>query len=362
MKILLHITLFIFSTSVFSFELFKSVPFDYGKSPRTNEEKIASGIVYQVMSGQSVNDENSIIETTNLGIGNTWYNLYDDLSMHSVDIHQKVLLGNWPLTPWPSTVRMKGEGIHWGVRPYLKAESGGGYQPIEDPEIMALDTTTEYKLSPFIQTTGCLASQPLRFGDIDDNGSNELVLFLDNDLVIFSPNQQKIVFTMSFSERDELSASELKNWFVGREGVTAQYIAKSGTDIRINARFPATRSYAKIFIDDFDNDSKKDIVVWRKLYESNLETNSVLGFSKVSDLFVHYSLIDGEYQLQTNNPAVDGEFSADPAQQAQIQSWLTAKNQTWQSGFPSKSECAGQEGQLIPEMHDPLLNDPDVLK
>ena len=45
-----------------------------------------------------------------------------------------------------------------------------------------------------------------------------------------------------------------------------------------------------------------------------------------------------------------------------IQSWLLAKNLTWQKGFLSKSECAGQEGQLIPEIHDPLLNDPDVLR
>jgi hypothetical protein len=290
------------------------------------------------------------------------YSVTSNTGVYLTNFDTREVLGNWPLTPWPNTVRMKGEGIHWDVRPYLSAEAGGGYKSIEDPKIMALDTTTEYKLSPFIQTTGCLASQPLRFGDIDGNGSNELVLFLDEDLIVFSPNQQKIIFAMSFSESDEISASEVKNWFVGREGVTAQYIAKSGTDIRINARFPATRSSAKIFIDDFDNDSKKDIVVWRKLYESNLETNSVLGFSKVSDLFVHYRLVDGEYQLQTNNPAVDGEFPADPAQQSEIQGWLTSKNLTWQSGFPSKSECAGQEGQLIPEMHDPLLNDPDVLK
>jgi hypothetical protein len=44
-----------------------------------------------------------------------------------------------------------------------------------------------------------------------------------------------------------------------------------------------------------------------------------------------------------------------------VKGWLTAKQLTWKKGYPSKSECAGQEGQFIPEMHDVLLNDPDVL-
>ena len=78
--------------------------------------------------------------------------------------------------------------------------------------------------------------------------------------------------------------------------------------------------------------------------------NFGLIFEKLSDSHLHYKKVNNEYQLQT-----------DTAPET-IQGWLTDKNLTWQKGFPSKSECAGQEGQLIPEMHDPLLNDPDVLK
>ena len=47
--------------------------------------------------------------------------------------------------------------------------------------------------------------------------------------------------------------------------------------------------------------------------------------------------------------------------QQNVNGWLAAKQLSWQQGFPSRSECPGQEGQLIPELHDPLLNDPDVL-
>jgi hypothetical protein len=46
-----------------------------------------------------------------------------------------------------------------------------------------------------------------------------------------------------------------------------------------------------------------------------------------------------------------------------VKGWLTSNNLTWwKKGYPSKSECAGQEGQFIPEMHDPLLNDPEVMQ
>lgn len=85
------------------------------------------------------------------------------------------------------------------------------------------------------------------------------------------------------------------------------------------------------------------------MYRSNLIKEPVAGFTKLSDVYVHYKLTDGEYKKQTTEQRV-------------IKGWLDAKNLTWQKGYPSKSECPGKEGQLIPEMHDPLLNDPDVLK
>ena len=39
-----------------------------------------------------------------------------------------------------------------------------------------------------------------------------------------------------------------------------------------------------------------------------------------------------------------------------------SKVQQWQKGYPTLSEYPGEEGQPIPEMHDPLLNDPEVLQ
>ena len=104
-----------------------------------------------------------------------------------------------------------------------------------------------------------------------------------------------------------------------------------------------------MYIDDFNGDEREDIIVWRKRYVSNNIENPVIGFHLDKQVFNHYGLVDGQYILQDTPEAT-------------IRSWLATNNLTWQSGFPSHSECPGQEGQLIPEMHDPLLNDPDVLQ
>lgn len=272
------------------------------------------------------------------------------------------ILSGWPLTPWPQTIQMKGEGSNWQTRHLVANALAGNTAEVKDPETMAL-ATYQYDLPSFKTFTGCLADSPLRYGDIDQNSEKELVLFLDNDLVVFSPSQQKVIFATRFAMSDELAPEDVAGWFDGGlEPPSNQYVASSGFGDGLRAAFPATRSFAKIFVDDFDNNGKPDILVWRKLYQSRLKTDPLLGFKFEGELFAHYQLENGEYVIQATAAEAEGEFETDPAQQLQIKNWLAAKNLTWQKGFPSKSECAGQEGQLIPEMHDALLNDPDVLK
>jgi len=104
-------------------------------------------------------------------------------------------------------------------------------------------------------------------------------------------------------------------------------------------------------VKDFDANGKSDILIWRKLYESNLGDNPVKGFHLLGEGVFHYEKsAAGEYVFK------------DDTESNVAKAWLTSNNLTWQKGFPSKSECEGQEGQLIPEMHDPLLNDPEVLR
>ena len=198
---------------------------------------------------------------------------------------------------------------------------------------------------------GCLESTPLRYGDIEGDGQDELVLLLKNSLVVFSPAAQKVVFSSVFNYPDFVTWQTMIDDGMRLETPTdntPQYGSRYEYEQDRNAII-GYRAYAKLYVQDFDGDARSDLVLWRKFYQSRLYGDNVKGFEKLSDSYLHYKKVNGVYELQETAPET-------------IQGWLTAKNQTWQSGFPSKSECAGQEGQLIPEMHDPLLNDPDVLK
>lgn len=205
---------------------------------------------------------------------------------------------------------------------------------------------------------GCLHANPLRYGDVDQDGTNELALFVGDipkeylegslDFVMFSPEKKKIIFSVR-TARVDVSENLAEQYDPdSSEGVQAsdpQY--ESGISGKWIA--PATQVYAKIYMGDFDNDDNKDILVWRKRYESRKISDPVKGFKLTKQLYNHYELVDGEYQLQDTD-------------QVTIKGWLTDHNLTWQKGFPSESECKGEEGKPIPEMSDPLLNDPDVLK
>ncbi|MFQ3172803.1 MAG: hypothetical protein ACI9DG_002846 [Oleispira sp.] len=189
---------------------------------------------------------------------------------------------------------------------------------------------------------GCLGEKPLRYGDVDEDGSKEIVLYLSefdqkSDWVIFSPKKEKIFFSMRWQAKDFYKGGELAYY---------QYPSLENQNSSQNRGFQV---FAKAFLGDFNKDKIPDILVWRKRFESLATGASKKGFELKGEHFEHYSLVDGEYQPQVTIPL-------------QIKDWLADAELTWSKGYPSKSECAGQEGQLIPEMHDPLLNDPDVLK
>jgi hypothetical protein len=192
---------------------------------------------------------------------------------------------------------------------------------------------------------GCLSHSPLRYGDLDDDGKSELVLFLGQvgkvlDLVMFNPDKEKIQFSA------RVIFTDATDWDYG-DNFKYQYASNFNMS---KGAYIGSKTYAKVFMGEFDgNESSPDIIVWRKHYTSLSKNTSTKGFKLASQNYQFYTLKEGEYQLQISL-------------EAQIENWMSEYELTWSKGYPSKSECAGQEGQLIPEMHDPLLNDPDVLK
>jgi hypothetical protein len=326
--------------------LISGISCDADFSSRPEAEK---GVIRNIGSIFSVNNIDSGVSCKAWAGSDTsgqWFELSSDLELYGVNVPNKQFLGNWPLTTKKQHI--------------LNNEQPTSSPSKPEPTNEGMLATAQMWLEEGHEnSSGCLSKNPLRYGTV--NGDELLFVFFDPSVVVFSPKRGKVDINLLFAQDDVMPDAEYQDYtnrgtFKFSSGPAPQYAALSSIADNREGRigkdwlYPAQRSYGKVYIDDFNNDQVNDIVMWRKLYFSKLKTDAVNGYELDAEMFAHYAIVDGEYQLQT-----------DTAPET-IQGWLTSKNQTWQSGFPSKSECAGQEGQLIPEMHDPLLNDPDVLK
>lgn len=270
-----------------------------------------------------------------------------DSSLGKANYLQKKLLDAWSLTPWSNHLFLAGE---YSAAAELGSSVRGEEFEFPENSLQVIDDwEASYYSSDLYVNAGCLKKIPLRYGDVNDNSNKEIVVIVGASIIFFSPEQEKIIFSYHYEMNDDLTAEATEGSFPPPYKDNApQFFASSGTDVLVMTQLPAQKSYSKIYVGDFDADQNPDILLWRKLYRSNLRNNPETGYHLLAEGGFHYELINGEYALQ--------ETLSETAL-----GWLTSAELTWQKGFPSKSECEGEEGQLIPEMHDPFLNDPDVL-
>lgn len=276
-----------------------------------------------------------------------------------LNLAEKKYLGNIPLTPSNTCASDDIDCSEpwwlgrWGDQEFLEPEITQRIINYDQNIAGLYKFQLSYGEQEMAGEVGCLEAHPLRYGDVDGDGRNELVLFLKDTLVFFSPDIGKVTFATLYNYSDYVPWQTLQNdtsMHLGSpNNETPQYASKAAYQ-QDNNGIDALRSYGKLYIQDFDGDKVADIVVWRKLYRSKLQGDTTPGFDKFRDTFLFYKKINGTYALQS-----------DTAPEA-IQNWLASANLTWSKGFPSISECPGEEGKLIPEMHDPLLNDPDVMQ
>ena len=296
----------------------------------------------------------SIIAYVSTEGGLSDYVLERGLLLAEISIHEKTIDGPWPLTSneiCPANQVCK--SVWWQGR-WREDET-------LEPEVIDRFNNHDVSMRPVynsnVETLGCLGDVPLKYGDVEGDGNNELVIFIEDSLMIFSPRLNRIIF---------MSMIDVKDWFNQSQTIShlsahrmdgaplkskdPQFQSRSAASVRggDHSNRPGYRGYAKLFFGDFDENEKGEIIVWRKLYESRLVGDPILGFKKLSDTFAHYKLTGGEYVLQkTESP--------------ELREWLSDRELYWSDGFPNLSECESEKEQLIPEMHDPLLNDPDVL-
>jgi len=289
------------------------------------------------------------------------YSLSEGAKLYATRYSNRDLLGSWPLNNYPDLTIMSGE-LPQGAKVWH--EEGiykSPYWTVTDPSSPQTGKDIIHReghIKP-AKTHGCFDLQPLRYGDINQDGQAEIIVMKDGNISISSTTKRAEIFNANWFMNDDIVINNDPGTVIP-EPTPEQLAAIPENAPQFGAysnllkymedqNLPAWRSFAKLYFGEFDGDSAHDILMWRKLYESRLMSDPVKGFYKKGELYIHYKLIDGVYKKQLTESSV-------------IQGWLTAKNLTWQKGYPSKSECPGQTDQLIPEMHDPLLNDPDVLQ
>lgn len=279
---------------------------------------------------------------TNLGSGDIYYLLMGDV-VGSFNLSTRQYLGGWPLTPFSD--------------PDLEPEIAKLYEEFS----ITPEARTPDNLLPVL---GCFPQHPLRYGDVTGDGNAELVVFTQDEfhalnMTIFSTQKHKTLLTVRLATYDaELNRRiELPDDVVSasyplannpQDGQYLSRIVEQRTRMVSGIR-PAVINLSKVYFGSFSDEGTHDLLVWRKLYHSRLNQDPIKGFELQRDAVLHYKLVDGDYVKQATDSS-------------QVKTWLSSNNLTWQKGYPSLSECPGQEGQLIPEMHDPLLNDPDVLQ
>ena len=345
-NILLSILLILFSVTAYSFD--KGVGINPSNKNTLWDTSLPYAIARQGLRAASSDEYIVAFQDFETYV----FGLSDTARVIKVNKEGRSLLGNWPLIT-PSTCDESNIDCdapwwsgRWSEQEFIEPKI---IKRLKDYNIR-LPFTLSYG-DEVAHAIGCLESTPLRYGDIEGDGQDELVLLLKNSLVVFSPVAQKVVFSSVFNYPDFVTWQTMIDDDMRLQTPTAktpQYGSRYEYEQDRNAII-GYRAYAKLYVQDFDGDARSDLVLWRKFYQSRLYGDNVKGFEKLSDSYLHYKKVNGVYELQETAPET-------------VEGWLTAKNQTWQNGFPTKSECAGQEGQLIPEMHDPLLNDPDVLK
>lgn len=302
-------------------------------TPENEEELYYTSIPYAIArQGQRSVDANALVVGF-AELEDRVFSISTDIQLLATRKNGRAVINNWPLTRW----------AHEYLEPNVESSYADYFpNPYSRDYIDDSDRLTHLM--------GCMQRTPLRYGDVTGDGQSELVALLadpvSTDILLFSPSLERIIFSAKLNFTDFIP----RNTVINDSRVQhSDYQFVSWRNFQLSSIAPAMRAYAKLYVGDFDESGQPDMIVWRKQYDTRRTDDAVEGFILSQSTWLHYTLVDGEYQpVETDESTIQG--------------WLSAQNLTWSQGFPSLSECAGEEGQLIPEMHDPLLNDPDVLQ
>jgi len=295
----------------------------------------ANDVIYQsivtALNTSAVTSQTSINGFVSIGADNgVQYALLADKTLHKITSPSNQYIGGWPLGRWPHQ--------------YASPEVVSRFQALSTVYPIPFD------FEGVGEGVGCYGNSPVRFGDIENDAKKELVIILNNLFMVYSLEEKRLIFSEYLDASDWFNAAEKLAHYGSDIATDSQYVSRFMA--QNNTQAPGVRAYAKLYFGDFNNDGFSDILAWRKNYQSNASNNALSGFTKQSESWQHFSTVP-----TSNN---QGEYLPQSTDVSMIKNWLSANQLTWTKGYPSQTECVGQQG-LIPEMHDALLNDPDVM-
>jgi hypothetical protein len=116
MKTLNFFLLLSLSTVVWSFD---NVVSGIGITPENEDSLRGISLPYAIArQGQRAANNKELVQGF-FELGNDVFSVSSEPSLIQTKKEGRVLLGNWPLTPWISATRMKGEGTNWKARPLI---------------------------------------------------------------------------------------------------------------------------------------------------------------------------------------------------------------------------------------------------
>jgi len=319
---------------------------------QSDKQRRAGLVIERVIKGGNVNEQGLCLGWSDMGGAKNWYMASSRSGVISIDVENNKLVGQWPIKNWQYMA--------------LNKELFSSYASFPRHNINQIADFHFRSSNPMVDGVGCLSHKPFRYGKVSQSQTeNDLVFLSSTDFIVFSPHFQRVIFAEKYDQSDWVRKDdpELDRLYeLPRQsyyGIPKHQFISSISYYGSGDTYAATRSYSKIYNGDFDDDGNPDIVVWRKTYRSNTLEDPVAGFSLLRNEWQHF---EQDLEAQKEYPdGVTGEYIPQLTVPGIVQQWLIESELTWDEGFPSVSECDGEEGALIPEIHDPLLNDPDVL-
>ncbi|WP_082378975.1 hypothetical protein, partial [Marinagarivorans algicola] len=284
------------SSSVLALSLLKNSLMCSGGSQGPSQPEWSDiGKLADIFSLANIDTGANCIAWLNIPETPVWYELSENLNFYKVDINTDSYIGAFPIDSFSESTFLVAEEIAAAEK--LSHAVGESYPEISNANDLNIDSDPSYYFSSKVENNyGCIQANPLRYEVINDEGL--LVLLMADQMILFSASADTVIFSSILFTSDQVDPvyAAGETLIKGVDG-EPQYIADSGFDKLVREVMPARKSFAKHYFGSFSGANNKDVLIWRKAYESKLRSDTSLGFELQAQKLLHYLFVNGVYKL-----------------------------------------------------------------